>query len=114
MANTIQHWEIIGPDAGALQRFYRDLFGWQIEADNEWHYGMVQNGQEGGVSGGIGPEMGGGSRVSIYLKVDDLQAYLDKAEALGAEVVMPPMEVAGVHIALFKDPAGNITGLMLP
>jgi uncharacterized protein len=114
VTTAIYHWEITGPDAGALQRFYGDLFDWTINADNPWQYGMVENGGEGAVSGGIGPAMEGGSRVSIYLKVDDLQKYLDKAVALGGEVVMPPMEVAGVHLALFKDPAGNVTGLMLP
>jgi predicted enzyme related to lactoylglutathione lyase len=113
VAIAINHWEITGPDAGALQTFYGELFGWQINADNEWQYGLVQNGIESGVSGGIGPEYGGGHRVSIYLKVDDLQGYLDKATVLGAEVVMPPSEVAGVNIALFKDPAGNVTGLIL-
>ena len=114
VANPIYHWEITGTDAGALQRFYGDLFGWTIDADNPWQYGIVDTGEESAVSGGIGPSMDGGSRVSIYLKVDDLQAYLDKAVALGGEVVMPPMEVAGVHLAMFKDPAGNVTGLMLP
>lgn len=113
MANPIYHWEITGPDASALQTFYGGLFGWEIDADNPWQYGIVQTGEQNGISGGIGPAMEGGSRVSIYLKVDDLQRYLDRAVELGGEVVMPPMEVAGVHLALFRDPAGNVNGLML-
>jgi hypothetical protein len=34
------------------------------------------------------------ARVSVYAAVDDLQAYLDKAERLGARVVMPVTEVS--------------------
>jgi uncharacterized protein len=110
--NPVVHFEIIGADAPKLQRFYADLFGWNVDANNEWQYGMVEKGGEGGIAGGIGGDMGQGSRVSVYAQVDDLQAYLDKAEGLGATTMMPPTDMGGVEIAIFRDPAGNVTGLV--
>ena len=44
----------------------------------------------GGIGGGIGPSPEGVNRVTFYVDVDDLQAYLDKAERLGGKTVMPP------------------------
>jgi uncharacterized protein len=91
--NPVVHFEITGTDGSALQSFYRDLFDWKIDANNEWQYGMVETGGEGGINGGISGNQDGSARVSVYAAVDDLQAYLDKAERLGARVVMPVTEV---------------------
>jgi predicted enzyme related to lactoylglutathione lyase len=115
VANPVVHFEIIGADGAALQSFYGDLFGWKIDSNNEWRYGMVESGGEGGIAGGIAADQGSdGHRVTVYAQVDDPQAYLDKAVELGATVVMPVTEMGeGMPtIAMFTDPAGNVTGLL--
>lgn len=53
------------------------------------------------------------NQVTIYVEVDDPQAYLDKITQKGGKVVhgvevIPNM----VTFALFSDPAGNIMGLV--
>ena len=111
MPNPVVHFEITGKDGPALQQFYGDLFGWNIDANNEWQYGTVVAG-EGGINGGIAGDHEGGNRVTIYTAVDDLQAYLDKAERLGAKVLMPPTDMGIVEIAMFMDPGGNVAGLV--
>jgi len=112
MANPVVHFEILGKDATALQKFYADLFGWNIDASNPMQYGMVAAG-EGGIGGGVGPTMDGATNVTVYVQVDDLQAALDQAEKLGAKTVMPPMDVpGGPSIAQFTDPEGNKVGLL--
>lgn len=112
MPNHIAHVEIIGTDAPGLQKFYGDLFGWKVNADNPFNYGLV-DASEAGIGSGIGGDMGGGKRVTVYIAVDDMQAYLAKAEQLGGQTVMPPTTIMdGVTIALFTDPNGNVTGLM--
>lgn len=75
---------------------------------------MVETGGEGGINGGIAGNQDGaaGGRVTVYAAVDDLQAYLDKAERMGGSVVMPVTDMGDFAIALFADPAGNITGLV--
>jgi predicted enzyme related to lactoylglutathione lyase len=112
LANPIVHFEILGPDAGTLHSFYRDMFGWEIDADNEWNYGMVAAPDSKGIPGGVGAGMDGGSKVVVYAEVPDLQAALDKAVSLGGNVVMEPADLGMVQLAQFTDPAGNLFGLV--
>ena len=84
MANPVTWFEIIGEDSAALQKFYGDVFSWKVSppAPEMGNYSMVDN--EGrGIGGGIGGTMGGSSRVTIYIEVNDPQAYLDKVAAAG-------------------------------
>jgi predicted enzyme related to lactoylglutathione lyase len=114
MGQPIVHFEIMGKDAVKLQKFYAALFSWKV-ADpipEMGYYGLVDAGSSG-LAGGIGQDPEGKTRVSIYVQVPDLQATLDQAVALGATVVMPPMEIPGVvTMAMFADPEGNMTGLV--
>ena len=113
MPNPVVHWEITGKNAKRLQDFYANLFDWHVDNNNPMEYGMVDTHAEGGINGGIAPEQGDNNRVTIYVEVDDLQAYLDKAEGLGATTIMPPTDVQGmVTLAMFTDPEGNIMGLV--
>ena len=114
MPNPVVHFEITGADGSALQNFYRELFDWKIDSNNEWQYGVVETGGEGGINGGIAGNQDGavGGRVTVYAAVDNMQAYLDKAESLGATIVMPVTDMGDFTIAMFADPAGNITGLV--
>ena len=115
MGAPVVHFEIMGGKGGELETFYRDLFGWEISSNNPMKYGIVNTGGgPGGINGGVGRSNDGGKRVSVYARVDDLQAVLDRAERLGGKTVLPPTEVpGGPKLAMFADPAGNITGLLL-
>src|SRR5206468_8399129 len=112
MANPVVHFEILGKDGAGLQKFYGDLFGWKIDADNPMQYGMVEA-AAGGIGGGVGPTPDGSTQVTVYVQADDLQAALDKAEKLGGKTVMPPSDIpGGPSIAQFTDPEGNLVGLV--
>ncbi len=113
MPNPVVHWEIMSQTKGKeLQEFYGSLFGWSINADNPQNYGLVDTGTGRGINGGIGPTSEP-TRVTIYIEVDDLQAYLDKAESLGGKTLMKPEEIpGGIALALFSDPDGNVVGLL--
>lgn len=112
MANTVSWFEIHGKDGGKSQKFYKDLFGWNINADNPMNYGMVE-GSDGGIGGGITGDQQ--AFVTVYVTVDDLDATLKKAESLGGRTLMPPTDVPnGPRIAMFADPDGNSIGIMLP
>jgi predicted enzyme related to lactoylglutathione lyase len=114
MANPITWFEIIGGDAAKLHGFYKNVFDWKVgEAMPQMgNYAMVDN--EGqGIAGGIGGDTGDQSRVTIYIQVDDPDAYLKKVEAAGGKTLMPTTNVTeGVTIAMFSDPAGNTIGLL--
>jgi len=112
MANPVGWFEVLGPDGAALQRFYADAFGWQVDADNEMNYGMVAA-QEGSIGGGVAGSPDGQAYATFYIAVPDLQAALDRVGKLGGSTVTPPMDVPdGPSIAFFTDPAGNRIGLM--
>ena len=115
MGASVVHFEIMGGEGNQLEEFYRELFGWKINSENSMKYGVVDTeGGSGGINGGVGSAKDGSKRVSIYAQVSDLQATLDRAEKLGGKTILPPTEVpGGPKLALFADPAGNVTGLLL-
>lgn len=113
MAQPAVGWfEVTGKDGPKLQKFFGDLFDWQIQDVGDG-YGVVAAAQKG-IAGGIGAAQDGGSGyVSFYVEVDDPAAYLSKAETLGGQTVMPVTELAefGITFALFTDPEGHVIGL---
>ena len=115
MANPVMWFEIIGPDAETLHKFYRDALGWKLTppVKEMGNYAMVE-GHEPGIGGGIGGSVPGqGSRVSVYFETPDPQRVLDKALASGARLLMPVTTITPTTtIAMFTDPAGNTVGLM--
>jgi predicted enzyme related to lactoylglutathione lyase len=113
MPNPITHFEIIGKDGKKTQDFYRQLFGWKVDADNPMQYGLVEAQDGKGTGGGIGGAQDGGpGYVTIYVEVDDPQAYLDRAVAMGGKVMMPVTTIPNtVTLAQFADPDGNLIGL---
>ena len=115
MGAPVVHFEIMGGKANELETFYRELFGWRIESNNPMKYGVVDTGGgPGSINGGVGSSNDGNRRVSVYARVENLQVALDRAERLGGKTVLPPTEVpGGPKLAMFADPAGNITGLLL-
>ena len=114
MGAPIVHWEINTRDPNRVLEFYRSLFGWQISMINEINYGMVKTGSKRGIGGGIGQTEGEDPNlVTFYVEVDDPQQALDKAISMGAGVVVPVTEIPNmVTFAQFKDPDGNIIGLI--
>ena len=115
MGAQVVHFEIMGGKGNELEKFYGALFGWKVESNNPMKYGIVDTGGgPGGINGGVGPSKDGSKRVSIYAQVNDLQATLDRVEKLGGKTILPPSEVpGGPTLAMFADPAGNVTGLLL-
>jgi uncharacterized protein len=108
----VVHWEIQAADAGNQRAFYTDLFGWSIDANNPQNYGMVGAAGDGAIGGGISSAQDGKSYVTFYVEVPDINASLAKAESLGASTVMPRMDIGMVILAQFRDPEGNIIGLI--
>jgi len=113
MASHVVHFEVTGKDGKALQRFYGEAFGWQVDSNNPGGYGMVRDGDKG-LTGGFGdaPQgMPGG--VTFYIHTEDAKATLAKIEKLGGRILMPLTQVAPeTTIALFADPEGHVVGLM--
>jgi predicted enzyme related to lactoylglutathione lyase len=52
--------------------------------------------------------------VTVYVQVDDLNAYLAKAVSLGGKALVQPVDIGTGIFAWFSDPDGNIIGLWKP
>jgi uncharacterized protein len=110
--NRIIHFEIVGRDGAALQRFYSDLFGWKLNTDNPGGYGMTEADQTGVVAGIGSSADGGAGHVTGYVAVPDIDAALARAAELGGSVVMPKFSPgAGAVLGLMADPEGHVIGL---
>ena len=111
MGAQVIHVEVVGKDGEGLQRFYENVFGWELDKNNPGGYGLVR---QGGLTGGIGASQDGGAgHVTFYVDTADAAETLRKVEAAGGRIIMPPTEVAPeTTIALFADPEGHVVGLM--
>src|SRR5919206_3755603 len=119
MGRPVVHFEILGRDGAALQRFYSELFDWNIDANNPMQYGIVAREEnvdsEGiGIGGGVGGAPGDyPGHVTVYVEVPDVEAALAQAEQLGGRRMMGPDQVMeGLEIGLFEDPEGHVIGAM--
>src|SRR5579872_5087933 len=113
MPNPVTHFEVLGSDAAALQRFYGEAFGWQMQDVMEGSYYMASPGE--GVNGGVGaaPPGTGAGHVTFYVEVEDPTSALEKISGLGGRTVQEPMDIpGGPTIALFADPEGHVVGLV--
>lgn len=113
MPNPVVHFEIVGQDAKRLQDFYSEIFGWQIRVNEATGYGIVKAQEGKGIGGGILASGDSPFRITVYIQVDDLQAYLDRVEALGGRTIHPVTAMPGsITYALFEDPDGHVIGLV--
>ncbi len=114
MGRPVVHWEFWSEDPEKVSDFYKKVFDWEIRHIPEMNYRMVETGGTGGINGGImkpqkGPWPG---KLSLYIDVDDLDAYGKKIQEAGDKVVVDKMDVPGVgKLSLFEDPDGRVIGM---
>jgi predicted enzyme related to lactoylglutathione lyase len=108
----VARWQILSKSPAKAASFYSDLFDWQIHDDNRLGY-LQAHTPQGGLDGGFWPSpQPSYSAVTLYVEVDDLQAAVNKAKALGSTVLMPPQTLPdGDAMAIVLDPDGLALGL---
>jgi len=108
---SVVHWEVQARDPIAQRQFFGSLFGWNVDANNPQEYGMVTAGGPGSIGGGIGATMDA-PRATFYVQVPSIVDTLDRAATMGAQMVMPRTDIGMVVMAQFRDPEGNLIGLI--
>jgi len=113
MANPVVQWQIVAKDAEGLASFYSRLFGWKIDDRNALGYRKLDSGE---FSGGVWPRgEEGHNLVQLFVQVDDIDEYLQKAETLGARILIPRQQLPdGDAMALVIDPSGLSFALYTP
>src|SRR5215471_7090832 len=95
---SVVHWEVQARDPGAQQRFFGELFGWNVDANNPQNYGMVTPAGPGSIGGGIGGTTDA-PRATFYVQVPSIVDTLDRAMTMGAQTVMPRTDSGMVIMA---------------
>jgi len=123
--DKVVHFEIPADDVDRAQKFYKDLFGWDIQKSGEMPYWMIKTvetdekmmpKEAGAINGGMlqrdeknDPT---GTKPVIVINVSNVEEYCKKVEEAGGKVVMPTMKVGDMGIyARIKDTENNIIGL---
>ena len=113
MGCPVTQWQILSKHPDRTATFYGELFGWRVTADNPLGYRQVETNAGRGIDGGIWPAPPEAPNfVQLFIEVDDMQAHLERATALGARVLIPPQTLPeGDQLAILLDPEGMSFGM---
>lgn len=114
MSDPVMQFQILSPAPEETAKFYTQIFGWSVNADNPMGYREITTGAAEGISGGIWPAPPqAASFVQLFVAVADVTACVMKAEAMGAKVIIPPTSLPdGSEMAVMHDPQGMSFGVM--
>jgi uncharacterized protein len=114
----VPSWVDVGcrdPEAGAA--FYSALFGWDVQAGPPEVGGYAVAHLRGKSVAGLGPIPDPATPPFwlTYINVDSADEIVEKVEANGGRVFLPPMDVLDVgRMTVFADPMGAILGAWQP
>src|SRR4029434_710495 len=104
MNDKVVHFEIPADDLGRAQAFYRDAFGWTINAMPEMGYTILMTTESdeagtpverGAINGGMLQRQGQISSPVITIGVDDVEQALRRVEDLGGKTVIEQQDLSG-------------------
>ena len=116
MGRPVMFFEITTQNLQKEQEFYAQLFEWTITPTPTptppHDFAEVTTGP-GGINGGISqPGDNIASSLTVYVEVDDIPLYLERAGSLGGSTIFPAMRLPdGNLIAMLADPEGVMIGL---
>ena len=113
MAGNLTHFEIRADDAERAQDFWSSLLGWRFNASpGDFPYTMADTGS--GLTAGLYESDSAERGLVVYFSVDDLDAALDRVQALGGSAgEKGPVPEVGWY-AHCVDTEGNAFGLFQP
>jgi predicted enzyme related to lactoylglutathione lyase len=110
--NNRPRWvELITSDPAAANKFYEQLFGWQVGVSDDPQYGgygmgMVGDKPAAGIGGKQDPSQP--TAWSLYIGADDLNDQAQKVKDAGGTVIAEPFDVGDQgQIAVYRDPSGG-------
>lgn len=114
MGQPVMQWQILAKNPDQLSNFYSKVFGWRSNSDNALGYRTIDTDAGRGINGGIWPAPPEGrAMVTLYVEVDDVPEYVEKAIALGASIIMPHQKLPdGDEMAVILDPEGIPVGIL--
>jgi predicted enzyme related to lactoylglutathione lyase len=115
MKNTFGWVQLGTTDPKAAKDFYEHLFKWKItpqKMDGDKSFLEIDAG-EGPCAGISHAKEGKDSHWIPFVSVGDIHEYANKAKDLGAEIVLPVMDLGQNQgfISVFLDPTGAVIGI---
>lgn len=109
MGHPVVHFEIGCKDLEKTKQFYAKLFDWKLSQEGP---AAMIDAESGGITGHI-TSLGHEPHqfTHFYVVVDDVAAYLEKANSLGGKTLVPPVDIPTGTFAWLQDPEGNTIGL---
>lgn len=121
MSGKVVHFEIPADDVERAQDFYRESFGWEMNAMPEMSYTIVMTtktndqgvpADPGAINGGMLKRSSPVTSPVITVDVTDIDAALRRIESSGGATLQPKQPVGDMGFAAyFKDCEGNVMGL---
>lgn len=121
MSGAVVHFEIPADNMNRAQTFYREVFGWQLNAVPDMDYAMITTTpsgpdgmpiQPGAINGGMMARQTPVTTPVVTVDVEDIDAALAKIESLGGRTAIGCVAVGDMGFtAYFHDPEGNLVGL---
>ncbi|HWN75360.1 MAG TPA: VOC family protein [Candidatus Udaeobacter sp.] len=109
MGRPVVHFEIGCRNLQKTQDFYSQMFDWKMQPMGP---AAMIAGETGGIAGHMSALGHEPHHYTIfYVEVDDVGAYLKKAEGLGGKTLVPPVKIPTGTFAWMQDPEGNTVGL---
>jgi uncharacterized protein len=120
MSGKVVHFEIPADDMERAQRFYSEVFGWQLQSMPEMSYTLVtttptdENGptEPGAINGGMLARQAPFTGPVIVIDVEDIDDALARVEKLGGTTAAGRQAVGDMGFSgYFHDSEGNLIGL---
>ena len=121
--NRVVHFEIQADDPQRAMKFYKDVFGWQMDKWGEQQYWVVmtaeKDSQEPGINGGLlprpaarPPQQSGTNAYVCTVQVENYDEIEKKILAAGGVVAMPKFAFPGMAWqGYYLDTENNTFGL---
>jgi uncharacterized protein len=115
--NPVVWWELASRDAESSVAFFREVFGWALEFDEDagfWVMPADLHDQHSFVGGGIFTlRRARRPFVALYITVEDIEAKAHQIVQAGGTIVEGPFFIgSGSMICLFKEPSGVVFGML--
>ena len=113
--NPVCWWELASHDSEETVEFLRKAFEWEINYDAQQGLYDVP-GDEHSMGGGVFTlRKAKLPFLTIYVKVDDVDAKAKLVEELGGFIVIPPFTLpSGARLCLFNEPSGVTLAMIQP
>ncbi len=119
--NKVVHFEIPYDDQQRAQKFYQEVFGWQINKFPDMDYYLVTTTpsdenmrpkEPGAINGGLLKKDPTGEHPVLVIDVPSIDEHIKKIESAGGKVVMPKIEIGDFGLyARVADTEGNVIGI---